>query len=303
MRITSRTTTTVAAVIIALATFPMLETTASAGITFLHHFNSSTSFDIAPANGDYAGGDSTATTSNSPATDVGFFPSSTPANLAFKAGSTSPSYVEFNGADGNIDYTSPTTGGITVGAWIKFTGAANPVGRVLTLGAPDLDDDYLFVDYGNSNTDILRASFRDGSNIAPVTSPSAVNLSDWVYLAVSVDLTHSLMTLYFYDDTGTAIGGSGASTAISVGNWNLDNPLAVGHRVRIGGLAAPGSALWMDELSIDDEALSESTISARVASMVAGNQLAVPEPLTTGSSLLLLGALATFRRCRRSAAV
>lgn len=286
------------ALIVASGILAASVSSADGAITFLHHFNSNSSFDVTPANGDFAAGDSTATLSNSPTTDTGFFPSSTPANLAFKAGGTSPSYAEFNGYDGNINFTTPTTGGVTVGAWVKFSGAANPVGRILTLGWPDLDDDTLMVDYGNSNTDIPRAFFRDGGSIQTLTTGSAVNLSDWVYLAVAVDLGASQMNLYLYDNTGAAIGGTPLSTAITVSGWNLNNPLATGVRVRVGGAAAPGSTLWLDELSIDDEVLSGSTISARVASMVAGNQLEVPEP-SAGFAFIAAG-LAMARRHRRA---
>jgi len=293
MRITSK-----AVSIVAFSFLTVVISPARGAITFLDHFNSSSSFDIILANGEFAGGDSTATLSNSPTTDTGFFPGSTPANLAYKGGSTSPSYAEFIGSDGNIDFTSPTTGGITVGAWVKFFGATNPVGRILTLGAPDLDDDALMLDYGNSNTDIPRAYFRDGASVQTLTTGSAVNLSNWVYFAVSVDLSASQMKLYLYDATGAALASSPLSTSIPVSSWNLDNPLATGHRVRIGGAAAPGSTLWMDELSIDSEVLSQAAISARVASMVAGNQLQVPEP-AAGFSLFVAG-LATIRRQRRT---
>jgi len=285
-----------AAAIVACGIFSASVIPAHGAITFLDHFNSSSSFDINPANGDYAAGDSTATTSNSPTTDTGFFPGSSPANLAFKAGSTSPSYVEFNSFDGNIQFTGPTSGGITVGAWVKFSGA-DPVGRIFTLGSPDLDDDFLMVDYGNGHPSIPRAYFRDGGDSITLETPSARSFSDWNYLAVTVDLTNSKMNLYLYDTSGYAVAGAPVSVTIPVSGWNLNNPAAVGQRIRIGGPAAAGSVVWVDEFSIDDQVLSSAQIGARVESMVAGNQIAVPEPASMG--LILLGAAGLLARHRK----
>lgn len=287
-----------AAAIVACGVLSWSIAPAKGAITFLDHFNSSSSFDINPANGDYAAGDSTATTSNSPTTDTGFFPGSTPANLAFKAGATSPSYVDFNSFDGNIQFTGPTSGGITVGAWVKFSGS-DPVGRIFTVGSPDLDDDFLMVDYGNGHPSIPRAYFRDGGSSQTLETPSSHSLADWTYLAVTVDLTNSQMNLYLYDTNGNAVAGAPVSVSIPVSGWNLNNPAAVGQRIRIGGPAASGSIVWVDEFSIDDQVLSSSQISARVSSMVAGNQIAVPEPASIG--LLLLGGIGLLARRRRSA--
>lgn len=287
-----------AGVVLAAGILSIVISPAQGAITFLDHFNSSSSFDINPGNGDYAAGDSTATVSNSPTTDTGFFPGSSPANLAFKAGATSPSYVEFNSFDGNVQFTSSTSGGITVGAWVKFSGA-DPVGRIFSLGSPDLDDDFLMVDYGNGHPSIPRAYFRDGGSSQTLETPSARSLSDWNYLAVTVDLTNAQMSLYLYDNTGAAVAGAPVSVSIPVTGWNLTNPVATWERIRIGGPAASGSIVWVDEFSIDDQVLSSSQISARVSSMIAGNQLAVPEPASLG--LILMGGMGLLARRRRFA--
>lgn len=267
-------------------------------ITFLDHFNSSSSWNINPANGDYAGGSGVAATSGSPTTDTGFFPGSTPANLAYKH-TGAGNHVEFLGSNGNVQFTGPTSGGITVGAWVKLSGSSTPVSRILTLGDPDWADDILALDFGAAHDNTPRLVFRDGGTYSVLETPTTMSASDWVYLAASADLSNSQLKLYAYDATGALMGGSPVSGPLTLdGGWNLNNPLAVGHRVRIGGPAAPSTSLWVDELTIDGSVLSQSEISARVSSMIAGNQLAVPEPAGI-AAMAVLGVLAS-RRGRRA---
>lgn len=265
-------------------------------ITFLNHFNSTSTFDAVPANGDIAAGSGTATVVGSPAHGVGFFPASSPTNGAYVG--TVGQTITYNGHDGNINFASPTTGGITAAAWVKLS-STGVAGRIFMLGAQGFDDDALLLDYGNGNPGVPRAYHRDGGGFGgPVQTPSVVDTSNWVYTAVTVDLTNSEMKLYVYDSAGAAIPGTPVTTSIPVSGWNLNNPLAVDSLIRIGAGLDTGMTLTMDEFSIDDEALSASAISSRVSSMVAGNQLAVPEP-TVGLSLLAAGLL-TVRRQRRA---
>jgi hypothetical protein len=265
-------------------------------ITFLNHFNSTSTFDVVPANGDIAAGSPGATVVGSPTHGVGFFPGSSPTNGAYVG--TVGQTITFNGHDGNINFTSPTTGGITAGAWVKHS-SMGVYGRIFMLGAQAFDDDALLFDYGNAHGGVPRAYFRDGGGFSsPLETPSAVDTSNWVYTAVSVDLSGGTMTLHTYDSSGVALPGTPVSTSIPVSGWNLNNPLAVDSLIRIGAGLDTGMTLTMDEFSIDDEALSAAAISSRVASMVAGNQLAVPEP-AAGLSLMVAG-LVLARRKRRA---
>jgi hypothetical protein len=126
---------------------------------------------------------------------------------------------------------------------------------------------------------VPRAYFRDGGDFGgPLETPSALNATNWIYTAVTVDLSSSLMKLFVYDASGAAIPGTPVSTSIPVSSWNLNNPLAVDSKIRIGAGFAAGNTITLDELSIDDQVLSESAIAARVASMVAGNQLSAVPP-------------------------
>lgn len=138
------------------------------------------------------------------------------------------------------------------------------------LGEQSLGDDALLLDFGNGHTGVPRAYFRDGGDFSdPLETPSAIDATNWIYTAVSVDLTNSLMTLHVYNfcwrHTNTKVP---SHTALPVSGWNLSNPLAVDSLIRIGEGFDPGQTMTLDEFSIDDVALSSSAIAARVASMV-----------------------------------
>ncbi len=271
----------------------LLAATASADITFLNHFNDTASYDINPANGDIADGSGTATVSGTPGYATGFFPGSLPGNNALELNNDFEA-VTYAAAD-NVQLTSTTTGGITVGTWFKHDAVSN-VNRLFIIGAPGLDDDYLQVDVGASNPNILRTQFRDGGSGSLVSQTSTtVNTTAWHYVAATVDLTGSTLKTYLFDSTGTLVGGTPLTSAITVTDWNVE-----GGSITLGNRTIPdGSATQaLDEFSIDNVVLSQSELQARVNDMVAGNQL-VPEP---GSIALLgLGAAAVLLRRRHNA--
>lgn len=268
-----------------------MSTAAHADITFLNHFNDTASYNINTANDDFAAGSGTATTAASPGFATGFFPGSSPGNNALQLNNDleSVSYA----ANGNVQFTSPTSGGITVGTWFKNNAAGN-VNRLFIIGAAGLDDDYLQVDLGASNTNILRAQFRDGGSGSIVSQEaSSIDPTGWHYVASTVDLTSSEMKTYLFDSSGTLIGGTPLTSSITVTGWNVDGgTITLGNRTIPDGVATQD----LDEFSIDNLVLSQSEIQSRVNSMIAGNQLVVPEPSSLG--LLGLGALLALSRRR-----
>jgi hypothetical protein len=286
---------------LAVASASALAMTAPAGaaITFLDHFNGQTALTLNPANGDYAAGGGMAVLSSpAPGTDTGFFG---PGDLAFHVDGTSTSetfeHADIDGA-GNIQYTSATSGGITVGLWLKITGSYQAT-NIIQLGAKSSNaDDNLVLDYGQSSAHKTRLDFIDKSgpgHDVTLAASSGTDASDWIYIAATVDLTHATESLYVFDQNGT-LQGSGDSTPITLTDWNVNN---LG-QVRIGDTTdTPATTgVWIDEVSIDDQALSISEIQARVDSMVGGHELAVPEPVSLG--LMAFGGLLMLRR-RKSA--
>lgn len=284
------------AALVAIAIFSA-DVQTEAAITFLNHFNDTSSYDINSANGDFAAGSGSATTAASPGFDTGFFPGSTPSNSALAIDADNE-YVSYSPAD-NVHLASPTSGGITVGTWFKFNDEAKN-GRLWVIGRPDFADDYLFADFGFGSTNKLRLQFRDGSSASTTTiQTSAISATSWFYVAATVDLTNSTMNLYLFDDTGALAGGAPLSTAIPVSGWNVDTSLSskilVGHRT-----TSATTTLSLDEFSIDDEVLSQADVQQRVTSMVAGSQLVVPEPATS-IMLLCASTLSAASLRRRSA--
>lgn len=268
-----------------------VSTAAHGDITFLNHFNDTSSYDINASNDDFAAGSGTATTAGTPGFATGFFPGSTPGNNALQLNNDfeSVSYA----ASGNVQFTSPTSGGITVGTWFKHNTVSN-VNRLFIIGAAGLDDDYLQVDVGASNPNILRTQFRDGASGSLVSqSSTTVNTTDWHYVASTVDLTNSELKTYLFNSSGTLIGGTPLTSSITVTGWNVNTgTITLGDRTIPDGSATQD----IDEFSIDNVVLTQSEIQARVNDMIAGNQLVVPEPSSLG--LLGLGTLLTLRRRR-----
>jgi hypothetical protein len=269
--------------------------TALGAITFLDHFNGQTNFTLNPAQGDYAAGSGTAVVSGAtvPGTDTGFFGGG---DLAYHS-TAADQNVEINGP-GNIQYTSGTSGGFTVGLWVKVTGS-NVYGRAVTLGSPyPANDDFFVVDYGQSHDNYPRSTFSNsGMGSVTLETGAVASLPSWAYIATTVDLTNAEMKMYVYDQSGNQTSMDTASLAGLVTALNDFNPYVTG-RIHIGGLQGAGSNLWVDELSIDNEVLSESQITARVGSMVAGHELAVPEPASM--ALVGLGGLMLIRRRRKA---
>lgn len=265
---------------------------AMGAITFLDHFNGQTNFNLNPAYGDYAGGSGAAVVSSAaPGTGPGYFGG---ADLAYHA--TVPGqnpYLDFD-SPGNIEYASPTSGGVTVGYWYKMSGAYW-AGYGVLLGDPAQGTaDGLELSYGEGNGFTQRALFTDAA-----TGGSGVSLSwagysyDWMYVAATVDLTNQKLSLYTFDSSGNVLSSNTVAIPVDANGWNVKN---LG-QVRIGGQQYPTTTdMWLDEVSIDDEVLSQAQIQARVNSMVAGHELAVPEPATL--SLIGLTGLLLIRRRR-----
>jgi hypothetical protein len=274
---------------------------AGAAITFLDHFNGQTNsngqtdFTISPANGDYAAGVGTAVVSSTaPTTDTGYFGTGDSAFYIANNPSGVKEYVDIDG-HGNIQYTSHTSGGITVGAWFKINAVTSGLylySNIVTLGNVDGKDDYLTLAYAPANATIPRVTFLDSGHDSTSISVSPTAASDWIYLAATVDLDSKQMNFYVYDKDGNPLHSGTSSFATT--DWNPE----VYGQVRIGGGASPTNNVWIDEVSVDDQVLTESQITARVASMAAGNPLSVPEP--AAMALLGLGGLMLIRRKRKA---
>jgi hypothetical protein len=272
-------------------------TGSSAAITFLNHFDNPSSFDIDTGNGDFSTGDTTATLSGTPTHAAGKFPASS-LNNAFHANADGQG-LAFDAFSGAVQPDSPTAGGITVGAWVKFSGSV-PSGTIFLIGNPAKADDYVYVDYGNYFNYTPRVAFREGTDIVtigggdPSRTAPAVDMSDWVYFAATVDLTNQKLGFFGYDSSGVSLFSTVTDVVIGAGGWNVALPGNLDSRILIGGQQIAGSEMFIDEFSIDNRALTAGEISARVADMVAGNPLVVPEP-----SMALLGMGAAGLMMRR----
>jgi hypothetical protein len=275
---------------------------ANAAITFLDHFNGQTSFTLNPAEGDYAGGSGTAVTTGSPTTDTGFFGAGDLAYHSTNAGQ----YVDFANppplpyTTGNIQYTSDNSGGFTVGTWFKMAGSYE-AGDVFTLGYPS-GDDHLELSYGESTQSTPRVVYANSglsSSILSTSSQVVADATHWIYVAVTVDLDNAQMSMYAFDSAGTL--KSSTTSPISLTTMNGFN-LRENGKVEIGNFQdyPQTTDVWVDELSIDDQVLSQAAIQARVDSMVGpnGHELAIPEPAAL--SLLGLSGLMLVRRKRKA---
>jgi hypothetical protein len=269
---------------------------ANAAITFLDHFNGQTGFNLSTANGDYAGGNGTVNyLHGTPGTDTGFFGAG---DSAIHITATDQ-YVNLGGDApyGNVQYTSNTSGGFTVGLWFKVNNDAT-TDALLRVGNGDVTgSDMVILGYGLSSAGSGRVHYYSGQPpfgpaVSVVANAAGPATNQWAYMAATVDYTANTATLYMFDKDGVfqnsssvAIGGDPAKYVTNSGE------------LRIGeGLGFNGMEAWIDEISIDNVVLDQAAIQSRVTSMVAGNPLSVPEPASV--ALLGLGGLMLVRRRR-----
>ncbi len=259
---------------------------ADSSLTFLTHFNDTGSWDLNVANGDYAVGSTNATVSGVPLWDTGFFFGSSPANKAFYVTNATPK-ISFSGNDGNVPIPNPTSSVMTVGFWIKVTG--NMKVRPIVIRSGNYDD-YVMFDYGYSAAGKWEVIFQDkenGSGSAQYKkfslSPSAY-ITNWMYFAAIIDLSAKTITALGYDNTGTLLAPA-QSLPITVNNWGVTNgTAAITLNYRQTGI----NNLWLDELSIDNKALTEEEISSRVGNMVNGNELSYAAMSKTIQPMILI---------------
>lgn len=228
--------------LLCVAILIVCSTNGDAAITFLHHFNDSQNFDINPANGDFAAGDSTATLSTTPPTSgAGFFTGNS-TNGALRSTATGQ-FALFDGFGGNIQFTSPTEGGITFGFWYRFEpGTSSGGSQMAVLGTTSFDDDYATLDNSWGPGGIERGVFRDGSSqFTTEVFGQATASSEWNYLASTIDLTNQEMKLYRYEANGS-LADSVWTESITVGGmigedgnngWNLN--VSPNSKIRILG--------------------------------------------------------------------
>ncbi len=272
-------------------------------LTFLAHFNDTNSFDINSANGDSADGDSSATVTGGSEWGSGYFTNSAvsvPANMAFHF--TNTSTVAFDAFGGNVDYKSYTDGGITVGFWCKDVNNAYISSTFIQLGV-GTSGDYLVIEYGYGTSGKLRIRYYEDGAYSGVELPSSLAyIGNWVYFAVTVDLTASELKVYQFDNSGNLIS-SPSTLSIPGAAWDIKDD--VNSLVKVGGAVSAGTQCTIDELSIDNYVLTQSNIQERVNQMVGGAELSTgpaspiiqlvganPQILAVGDIYVELGATA-----------
>ena len=237
-------------------------------MTFLSHFNDSASWNINEANGDAADGSGSATVGSSATHATGFFSGSTPTNGALSFTSSTGDDLSYS-ATGNVDYTSPTSGGITVGCWHKFTVSSGGTYGATKLFSVGTSTDYAEVWYGSGAAGKARIRFSENGSLK--SADSTVNtdyiLSSWVYFALTVDLDNQQCTLRQYSSSGSLLATT--TLSITVSGWDAKNgSIAFG-----GYMSGDTDQYFFDEFSIDNYVLTAAEIQTRVDSMVAGSQL------------------------------
>ena len=240
--------------------------------TFLAHLNDSANWDINPANGDYSLGAPNATIYGDISSTNGLFASSTPANKAASFNDSS-AIIIFPDGSGNIDYASGTSGGITVGCWLKIQGTGAVTATVFQVGT-GLDG--ITLKYGANEDGKATLEFGDGFEFY-TAQDSATNtrayISNWVYFAVTVDLTNSCCILRQYDESGNLIATD--TVNITVTDWNAKDDGEYGSsKIKLGGwLAGNTEKYFIEEFSLDNYVLTADQIQTRVDTMVAGIEL------------------------------
>ncbi len=252
-------------------------------ITFLAHFNDNANrgWDLNTDNGDFYGGSSIASWIGNPGWTTGFFTApdaSTPANRALYT-TNSGDMVIYNGYDGNINYDSYTSGGMTVGFWAKvnFSGSGYFAAGLANIGLGGVLD-HLSFDYSYGKGNQIRGIYWEGdTNRVDIYLPdSSAYITNWVFIAAVVDLSGKTMTMYQYDNAGNSIG-SPVSAAIPVTSWNIKDDSA--SRIKIGGtLYSPAVTLEEDEFTIFNYALTQSEIEKLVQKMVNGKEINYQPP-------------------------
>jgi hypothetical protein len=252
-------------------------------MTFRAHFNDNNNmgWDLNLNNGDFSGGDYTARWEGNPEWNTGFFTTpgaSTPGNRAFYS-TNNIDLLEFDGFDGNINYDSYTSGGITVGFWFKLDNAGSGyMAAVLANIGLGGTLDHLAYDYGYGKGNQVRVIYYEGdtNRVNGYLANSSAFVSNWVYIATTVDLTSQTMKLYQYDSAGNEIGTS-VSLPLIVTSWNIkDDPAS---RIKLGGnIYSTSIQRTIDEFTIDNYVLTQAEIEARVTRMVAGHEVEYEPP-------------------------
>ena len=247
-------------------------TNTSNSIVLLAHFNDTNSWNIDTNNGDYALGDTNVILSGSGQMwGTGFFSASSPENKAFYATDVTPK-IRFYANDGNVPIINPTGSVMTIGFWIKITG--NMRVRPIIIRSGNYDD-YVMFDYGYNSVGKWALVFQDkedGSGSAQYKTfalSASAYITNWVYFATIIDLSNETVTAFGYDNNATLLAPP-QSLSITVNNWAVTSGAAV---VELNYKHTGANNLWLDELSIDNKALTEAEISSRVAGMVAGSEL------------------------------
>ncbi len=237
-------------------------------MTFLAHFNDSSSWNINEDNGDVADGSGSASVGSAATHATGFFSDSTPTNGALSFTSATGDSLSYS-ATGNVDYAGPTSGGITVGCWHKFTlseGSTYGATKLFRIGT---STDYAEVWFGPGAAGKARIKFLDDGSYKSLDSATVTTSGSlgWTYFALTVDLSNQECTLRQYSSSGNLLATD--TLAVNITSWDAKNgSITFGEYV-----TSAVAQYFFDEFSIDNYVLTASEIQARVDSMVAGTQL------------------------------
>ena len=233
-------------------------------LTFLAHFNDSSSWNINTSNGDYAKGSGIATVLGAPTWGTGIFHGSIPEDKAFHAtdGSKKVTFSTIN----NVEYANPTSGGITIGMWCKFQGE-NPSGKSFIIHSSDWSD-YLTLSYNSTETNKWVATLSDSGTRLDVAGTNATSfVNEWMYIAVTINFDSQELTLYQYDANGNSVAGSPRVRDITSTGFDVrDGVMQLNYQLDAGGVL-------IDEFSVSNASLTSGQMQERVDLMVAGREL------------------------------